>query len=97
VEIGANMLFSCVSVSVLLLAKTFEEAQAHFLLVILMIYKLGGLNVSNTKKQKDILPPTYSNQNNDSLILVLLHAYDNFKSLKCIGTTPIAYYFHLDS
>jgi hypothetical protein len=69
------------------------------LLDVLMTYKLG-LNVRNINKKicflninvDDVIHNFY-NKNNDSLIIIVIYASNNFNSLKC-KTTPIEYVFY---
>ncbi len=69
------------------------------LLDVLMTYKLG-LNVQNINKKicfvninVDEVIHNFYNKNNDSLIIILIYASNNFNSLKC-KTTPIEYVFY---
>lgn len=67
------------------------------LLVVLVIYQLS-LNVSNINKRicflninvDEVIHNLLQNKNNDSLIVVLVYASNNFNSLKC-KTIPIEY------
>ncbi len=67
----------------------------HIVVSFLMIYKLG-LNVPNTNKKicflnisiNETIHNLFPNKSNDSLIIVLAYAFDNFGFLKC-KNTPI--------
>ncbi len=100
-------LFSCTLISMLFSTKVQDLSPlvsspilwGTLLLDVLMTYKLG-LNVRNINKKicflninvDDVIHNFY-NKNNDSLIIIVIYASNNFNSLKC-KTTPIEYVFY---